>query len=59
VLGIARASQPLQKMLDRSGLTDLIGKEHIYPTIRTAVTAYLERKGKVVEDTHEMPAVTL
>jgi SulP family sulfate permease len=59
VLGIARASQPLQKMLDRSGLTDLIGKEHIYPTIRTAIQVYLERKGELAEEEHEMPGVTM
>jgi hypothetical protein len=37
-------------MLDRSGLTDLIGSEHIYPTIRTAIQAYRERKGEFVEE---------
>jgi SulP family sulfate permease len=59
LLGIARASQPLQKMLDRSGLTDLIGKEHIYPTIRTAIQAYHERKGEFAEEAHEMKGVTM
>ncbi len=46
VLAIARASQPLQKMLRRSGLTERIGSERIYPSVRTGVQAYLERKGE-------------
>ncbi len=47
VLAIARASQPLQQMLKRSGLTERIGSEHIYPSVRTGVQAYLERKGEL------------
>jgi SulP family sulfate permease len=58
-LGIARASQPLQKMLDRSELTGLIGSEHMYPTIRTAIQAYHERKGEFADEAHEMLEVTL
>lgn len=47
VLVIARASQPLQQMLKRSGLTERIGSERIYPSVRTGVQAYLERKGEL------------
>jgi SulP family sulfate permease len=50
-LVIARASQPLQKMLRRGGLTNLIGTEHIYPTVRTGVQSFLERKRELAEET--------
>jgi MFS superfamily sulfate permease-like transporter len=49
-LVIARASQPLQKMLKRGGLTNLIGTEHIYPTVRTGVQSFLERKRELAEE---------
>ncbi|HEY6407869.1 MAG TPA: sulfate permease [Ktedonobacteraceae bacterium] len=48
-LVIARASQPLQRMLKRSGLTELIGAEHIYPTVRTGVQAFLDSQGELAE----------
>ncbi|HXX79280.1 MAG TPA: sulfate permease, partial [Ktedonobacteraceae bacterium] len=41
VLAIARANHPLQHMLERAGFTARIGSEHFYPTVRTAVQAYL------------------
>jgi SulP family sulfate permease len=41
VLSIARANHPLQKTLKRSGLTERIGSEHLYPTVRTGVQAFL------------------
>jgi len=44
VLVIARANHPLQKMLKRAGLVERIGSEHLYPTVRTGVQAYLERQ---------------
>jgi sulfate permease, SulP family len=46
VLAIARANYPLQKMLKRAGLTERIGEEHFYPTVRTGVQAFLERQAK-------------
>jgi SulP family sulfate permease len=46
VLVIARANHPLQKMLGRAGLTERIGAEHFYPTVRTGVQAFLERKAQ-------------
>lgn len=47
VLVIARANHPLQHMLKRAGLTERIGSEHFYPTVRTAVQAYLEQWTKL------------
>ena len=44
VLAIARANHPLQKMLKRAGLIERIGSEHLYPTVRTGVQAFLERE---------------
>jgi len=44
VLAIARASLPLQKTLRRSGIVGLIGEEHLYPSVRTGVQAYLDQK---------------
>lgn len=46
VLAIARANHPLQKMLKRAGLTERIGAEHFYPTVRTGVQAFLEQQVK-------------
>jgi sulfate permease, SulP family len=43
VPAIARASQPVIKMLERTGLADRIGAEHFYPTVRTGVQAFLDR----------------
>jgi SulP family sulfate permease len=42
VLGIARASAPVQDLLDLYGITEAIGPEHIYPSNRTALAAYLD-----------------
>ncbi len=46
VMAIARANHPLQKMLKRAGLTERIGAEHFYPTVRTGVQAFLEEQTK-------------
>src|SRR5216683_2144097 len=40
-LAIARANHPLQEMLKRTGLTERIGSQHLYPTVRTGVQAFL------------------
>jgi high affinity sulfate transporter 1 len=42
VLGIARASAPVKDLLDLYGITEAIGTEHIYPSNRTALAAYLD-----------------
>ena len=39
-LWIARANGPLRDLLQVTGLTARIGEEHIYPSVRAAVTAY-------------------
>jgi sulfate permease, SulP family len=46
VLAIARANHPLQEMLKRAGLTERIGAQHFYPTVRTGVQAFLERQAQ-------------
>jgi high affinity sulfate transporter 1 len=42
VLGITRASAPVRALLDQYGLTDSIGPDHIYPSNREGLTAYLD-----------------
>jgi len=39
-LWIARANEPLRELLTATGLMKRLGKEHIYPSVRAAVTAY-------------------
>jgi SulP family sulfate permease len=39
-LWIARANGPLRDLLQATGLTARIGEEHIYPSVRAAVSAY-------------------
>jgi len=46
IMAIARASHPLQRMLTRAGLTERIGPAHFFPTVRTAVQAYLDHRGE-------------
>ncbi len=46
VLAIARANHPLQHMLQRAGLTERIGSAYFFPTVRTAVQAYLAQRTK-------------
>ncbi len=41
VLVIARANHPLQEMLKRAELIERIGTEHLFPTVRTGVQAFL------------------
>ena len=53
VLAIARTSHPLRLMLKRSGLTDLIGQDYIFPTVSTAVQTFLESKGAFAEKSSE------
>jgi high affinity sulfate transporter 1 len=42
VIGIARASAPIQSLLDLYGITEAIGAERIYPSNRAALAAYLD-----------------
>ena len=46
VLGLARAKQELLDLLRPSGLLDRIGADHIFPTLPTAVEAYLTTTGR-------------
>jgi high affinity sulfate transporter 1 len=39
-LWIARANEPLRDLLTMTGLKQRLGAEHIYPSVRAAVTAY-------------------
>ncbi len=39
-LWIARANAPLRDLLRVTGLTDKIGQDNIYPSVRSAVSAY-------------------
>ncbi|SEK53262.1 SulP family inorganic anion transporter [Streptacidiphilus jiangxiensis] len=41
VLALARAKHPLRVVLRRSGLAQVLGEERIFPTVATAVAAYL------------------
>ena len=45
-LWIARANQPLRDLLQVTGLTNRLGKENLYPSVRAAVTAYHACFGK-------------
>ena len=44
-LWIARANGPLRQLLTATGLTKRLGAEHIYPSVRAAVTAYRAQFG--------------
>jgi sulfate permease, SulP family len=51
IMAIARASQPLQEILKRAGLTERIGSAHFFPTVRTGVRAFLERQEELTGET--------
>ena len=40
-LELARPKKPLRDFLDRAGLLDEIGRDHVYPRVSDAVDAYL------------------
>jgi sulfate permease, SulP family len=40
-LELARPKKPLRDFLDRAGLLDAIGREHVYPRVSDAVDAYV------------------
>jgi SulP family sulfate permease len=43
-LGVARAHARMREMLRRTGVTDAIGEGNFYPSVRTAVHAYVESR---------------
>jgi SulP family sulfate permease len=45
VLALARAKHPLRLVLRRSGFAEVLGEERFYPTVATAVAAYLAAEG--------------
>jgi high affinity sulfate transporter 1 len=45
VVGITRATAPVRALLDRYGLIDRIGPEHVYASNREGLTAYLAALG--------------
>jgi SulP family sulfate permease len=51
IMAIARASQPLQEILKRAGLTERIGSEHFFPTVRTGVRAFIEQQEELTGET--------
>jgi high affinity sulfate transporter 1 len=42
VVGVTRASVPVRGLLQLYGISDTIGPDHLYPSNRAALTAYLE-----------------
>lgn len=42
-LWVARANEPLRQLLQVTGLTQRLGKDNVYPSVRAAVTAYHTR----------------
>jgi sulfate permease, SulP family len=58
-LWIARANQPLRELLQVTDLTNRLGKDNVYLSVRAAVTAYQERFAEtmVVGKIDEEPAV--
>src|SRR5439155_24460289 len=53
VMAIARASQPLQEILKRAGLTERIGTAHFFPTVRTGVRAFIEQQEELTGERSE------
>jgi high affinity sulfate transporter 1 len=45
VLVLAELKDPVRRQLDRYGLTEVIGPEHLYPTVDAAVAAYRHDTG--------------
>jgi MFS superfamily sulfate permease-like transporter len=42
-LTFARVKRPLQDILERSGIVDAVGADHIHTSLRSAVADYLRR----------------
>ena len=49
-MAVARAKGPLRKALEATGLIEQIGRENIFPTVSTGVSAYLERNPDAAAD---------
>ena len=47
-LWVARANGPLRELLQLTGLTQRLGKDSIYVSVRAAVTAYHDRFGETI-----------
>jgi hypothetical protein len=45
VFAVARAKRMLVDIFDSTGLTEAIGREHLYPSVRAGVAAYERRLG--------------
>ncbi|MEB3318335.1 MAG: SulP family inorganic anion transporter [Cyanobacteriota bacterium] len=57
-LGLARVKRELQAQLDAAGVLALVGPEHVYPTIPTAVAAFqarAERREGEIKENGETP----
>jgi SulP family sulfate permease len=44
-LVLARLRTRMEEQLDAAGILDVIGREHLYPTVRAAVDAFESRDG--------------
>lgn len=56
VLAVAQARGPMRVVLRRSGLLARLGHDRLYPTVGSAVRAYLEARGGAREDTRSSQA---
>ncbi len=43
-LGLARTDRPVREMLSRTGFLERLGTENLFPTVRTAVAAFVARQ---------------
>lgn len=48
-LGLAHVSPNLKKLLDRYGITKLIGEDYIYPTLNAAIKAHPDAKRSTID----------
>ena len=53
VVAFTRVTQPVQALLDRYGLTPLVGAERVYPSNRAVRTAFAGRRSSVDSDPRE------
>jgi SulP family sulfate permease len=44
VLAVARAKGLFREMLERSGLADRVGREHLFPTVHDGVAAFSSKQ---------------
>jgi MFS superfamily sulfate permease-like transporter len=43
-IAVARASEPLRAMLDRTGVTERIGADYFFPSLHAALRAYRQEQ---------------